>query len=194
MTYRAPVRDQMFVLRDVLNIAQYADLPGFADASVELVEQVLTEGAKFCEEVLAPLNGVGDKQGCVWSPDHTVKTPDGFKAAYQAMVDGGWPAIGAEPEFGGQGLPAVVTLAYSEMSSAANMAFAMYPGLTHGCYSAILAGGSDEQKALYLPKLATGQWGGTMNLTEPHCGTDLGLLRTKAVPQWGSVRFMVPPH
>ncbi|MCX8498943.1 MAG: acyl-CoA dehydrogenase family protein, partial [Caulobacteraceae bacterium] len=183
MTYRAPVRDQMFVLRDVLNIAQYADLPGFADASVELVEQVLTEGAKFCEEVLAPLNGIGDKQGCVWSPDHTVKTPDGFKAAYKAMVDGGWPAIGAEPEFGGQGLPAVVTLAYSEMSSAANMAFAMYPGLTHGCYSAILAGGSDEQKALYLPKLATGQWGGTMNLTEPHCGTDLGLLRTKAVPQ-----------
>ena len=183
MTYRAPVRDQMFVLRDVLNIAQYADLPGFADASVELVEQVLTEGAKFCEEVLAPLNGIGDKQGCIWSPDHTVKTPDGFKAAYRAMVDGGWPAIGAEPEFGGQGLPAVVTLAYSEMSSAANMAFAMYPGLTHGCYSAILAGGSDEQKALYLPKLATGQWGGTMNLTESHCGTDLGLLRTKAVPQ-----------
>jgi alkylation response protein AidB-like acyl-CoA dehydrogenase len=183
MTYRAPVRDQLFILRDVLNIDQYADLPGFADASMDVVEQILTEGARFCEEVLAPLNSVGDKQGCVWSPDHTVKTPDGFKAAYQTMVEAGWPAIGSEPEFGGQGLPAVVNLAYSEMSSSANMAFSMYPGLTHGCYSAILAGGSDAQKALYLPKLATGQWGGTMNLTEPHCGTDLGLLRTKAVPQ-----------
>jgi len=183
MTYRAPVRDQMFILKDVLKIDQYGDLPGFAEASLDLVEQVLTEGAKFCEEVLAPLNKVGDTQGCVLSADHKVTTPEGFKAAYQAMVEAGWPAIGSEPEFGGQGLPAVVTLAYSEMSSSANMAFSMYPGLTHGCYSAILAGGSDDQKALYLPKLATGQWGGTMNLTEPHCGTDLGLLRTKAVPQ-----------
>ena len=183
MTYRAPVRDQLFILRDVLDIDQHAALPGFADASLDVVEQILTEGARFCEEVLAPLNSVGDKQGCVWSPDHTVKTPDGFKAAYQAMVEAGWPAIGSEPEFGGQGLPAVVNLAYSEMSSSANMAFSMYPGLTHGCYSAILAGGSDAQKALYLPKLASGQWGGTMNLTESHCGTDLGLLRTKAVPQ-----------
>ncbi len=183
MTYRAPVRDQMFILGDVLKIDQYSNLPGFADASLDVVEQILNEGAKFCEEVLAPLNKIGDTQGCQLSADHKVTTPEGFKAAYKTMVEAGWPAIGSEAEFGGQGLPAVVTLAYSEMSSSANMAFSMYPGLTHGCYSAILAGGSDEQKALYLPKLATGQWGGTMNLTEPHCGTDLGLLRTKAVHQ-----------
>ncbi|MCI3180018.1 acyl-CoA dehydrogenase [Caulobacter sp. CCUG 60055] len=183
MSYQAPVRDQMFVLKDVLEIDKYANLPGFADASLDVVEQILTEGAKFCEEVLAPLNHVGDKEGCRWFPDNTVKTPTGFKAAWDAMVAAGWPALGSEPEYGGQGLPRVVSIAYSEMSSSANMAFSMYPGLTHGNYSAILVGGSDEQKALYLPKLATAEWGGTMNLTEPHCGTDLGLLRTKAVPQ-----------
>jgi alkylation response protein AidB-like acyl-CoA dehydrogenase len=183
MAYQAPVRDQMFVLRDVLGLDHYANLPGFADASLDVVEQILTEGGKFCEEVLAPINGGGDREGCVWSPDHTVATPKGFREAYAAMVAAGWPALGAEPEFGGQGLPRVVSLAYSEMSSGANMAFSMYPGLTHGAYSAILEGGSPEQKALYLPKLASAEWGGTMNLTEPQCGTDLGLLRTKAVPQ-----------
>ncbi len=183
MSYQAPVRDQMFILRDVLHLDSYANLPGFADASLDLVEAVLTEGAKFCEEVLAPINHAGDQEGCVWSPDNTVRTPKGFKEAYAAMVEAGWPALGAEPEFGGQGLPRVLSLAYSEMSSSANMAFSMYPGLTHGAYSAILEAGTPEQKTLYLPKLATGQWGGTMNLTEPHCGTDLGLLRTKAVPQ-----------
>jgi len=183
MAYQAPVRDQMFVLRDVLGLDNYANLPGFADASLDVVEQILTEGARFCEEVLAPINKVGDREGCVWSQDNTVRTPKGFKEAYRAMVEAGWPALGAEPAFGGQGLPRVVSLAYSEMSSGANMAFSMYPGLTHGAYSAILEGGSDEQKALYLPKLASAQWGGTMNLTEPQCGTDLGLLRTKAVPQ-----------
>jgi len=183
MGYQAPVRDQMFILRDVLHLDSYSNLPGFADASLDLVEAVLTEGAKFCEEVLAPLNHAGDQEGCVWSPDNTVKTPKGFKEAYKAMVEAGWPALGAEPEFGGQGLPRVLSLAYSEMSSSANMAFSMYPGLTHGAYSAILEAGAPEQKSLYLPKLATGHWGGTMNLTEPHCGTDLGLLRTKAVPQ-----------
>ena len=183
MAYQAPVRDQMFVLRDVLGLDNYANLPGFADASLDVVEQILTEGAKFCEEVLAPLNKTGDREGCIWSQDNTVRTPKGFREAYAAMVAAGWPALGAEPAFGGQGLPRVVNLAYSEMSSGANMAFSMYPGLTHGAYSAILEGGSDEQKALYLPKLASAQWGGTMNLTEPQCGTDLGLLRTKAVPQ-----------
>jgi len=183
MAYQAPVRDQMFVLRDVLGLDNYANLPGFADASLDVVEQILTEGAKFCEEVLAPINKAGDREGCVWSQDNTVRTPKGFREAYSAMVEAGWPALGAEPAFGGQGLPRVVNLAYSEMSSGANMAFSMYPGLTHGAYSAILEGGSDEQKALYLPKLASAQWGGTMNLTEPQCGTDLGLLRTKAVPQ-----------
>ena len=183
MGYQAPVRDQMFILQDMLGIENYANLPGFADASLDVIEQILTEGAKFCEEVLAPINRGGDKEGCVWSQDNTVTTPKGFKEAYAAMVEAGWPALGSEPEFGGQGLPRVINLAYSEMSSSANMAFSMYPGLTHGAYSAILEGGTPEQKALYLPKLASARWGGTMNLTEPQCGTDLGLLRTKAVPQ-----------
>ena len=182
MSYRAPVRDQMFVLREVLELDHYANLPGFADASLDVVEQVLTEAARFCEEELAPLNKVGDEQGCVWSQDNTVTTPKGFREAWAALVAQGWPALGASADFGGQGLPRVVGTAFSEMSSAANMAFSMYAGLTHGAYSAIVEGGSDAQKALYLPKLASGQWGGTMNLTEPHCGTDLGLLRTKAVP------------
>ena len=182
MAYQAPVRDQMFILRDVLELDRYAALPTFADASLDVVEQILTEAARFCEAVLAPINKTGDVEGCTWSPEG-VATPTGFKAAYQAMVDAGWPALGADPAHGGQGLPRVVGLAYSEMSSSANMAFSMYPGLTRGAYAAITEGGSDAQKALYLPKLATGRWGGTMNLTEPQCGTDLGLLRTKAVPQ-----------
>jgi alkylation response protein AidB-like acyl-CoA dehydrogenase len=182
MSYRAPVRDQMFVLREVLELDRYSNLPGFADASLDTVEQILTESARFCEEVLAPLNKVGDTEGCHWASDFSVTTPKGFKDAYRTMVEAGWPALGSAAEFGGQGLPRVVNLAWSEMSSAANMAFSMYPGLTHGAYSAIAVGGSPEQKALYLPKLASGQWGGTMNLTEPQCGTDLGLIRTKAVP------------
>jgi alkylation response protein AidB-like acyl-CoA dehydrogenase len=182
MPYHAPVRDQVFLLRDVLDLDRYANLKGFADASVETVEQILQEGAKFAEGVLAPLNGVGDKEGCHWSSDNTVKTPRGFKAAYEQMVEGGWPALGSDPEYGGQGLPAVVNVAFSEMTSSANMAFGMYPGLTHGAYSAILEGGTDAQKAMYLPKMVSFQWAGTMNLTEPQCGTDLGLLRTKAVP------------
>src|SRR5215472_11867431 len=182
MTYQPPVREHLFLLREVLEIESLANLPGFAEAPMDLVEQVLGEAAKFCAEVLAPLNSVGDKQGCVWHPDSSVTTPPGFKEAYRQLVDGGWPALGAEPAYGGQGLPGVVGLAFNEMSSSANMAFSMYPGLTHGAYSAILAGGSDEQKQLYLPKLASGEWGGTMNLTGPQCGTDLGLIRTKAVP------------
>jgi alkylation response protein AidB-like acyl-CoA dehydrogenase len=182
MPYHAPVRDHVFLLRDVLDLDRYANLKGFADASVETVEQILQEGAKFAEGVLAPLNGVGDKEGCHWSSDNTVKTPRGFKAAYEQMVEGGWPALGSDPEYGGQGLPAVVNVAFSEMTSSANMAFGMYPGLTHGAYSAILEGGTDAQKAMYLPKMVSFQWAGTMNLTEPQCGTDLGLLRTKAVP------------
>ncbi len=182
MAYQPPVREQLFLLREVLDIGQYGDLPGFADADDETVEQILQEAARFNAEVIAPLNSVGDKAGCVWRPDNTVTTPEGFKAAYRALVEGGWPALGADPAWGGQGLPAVVNLAVSEMASSANMAFSMYPGLTHGAYSAISVGGSPEQKALYLPRLASGQWGGTMNLTEPHCGTDLGLLRTRATP------------
>src|SRR5579863_684500 len=154
MSYQPPVREHLFLLRDVLEIEKLANLPAFADAPMDLVEQILAEAAKFCGEVLAPLNAVGDKQGCIWKPDGSVTTPPGFKEAYRALVEGGWPALVAEPEFGGQGLPAVVNMAFSEMSSGANMAFSMYPGLTHGAYSAILAGGADAQKATYLPKLA----------------------------------------
>ena len=181
MTYRPPVREHLFILGEVLGIEQYKDLPGFADVTMDVVEQILDEAARFAAEVLDPLNAIGDKEGCHWAADGSVTTPKGFKDAYRALTAGGWPALGAAPEVGGQGLPAVVGLAFSEMSSAANMAFSMYPGLTHGAYSAISNGGSDEQKALYLPKLASGEWCGTMNLTEPQCGTDLGLLRTKAV-------------
>jgi alkylation response protein AidB-like acyl-CoA dehydrogenase len=183
MTYQAPVRDYVFLLRDVLQLDRYANLPTFADAAMDTVEAILEEAGKFTAEVLAPLNSVGDKQGCTWSPDFSVKTPTGFKAAYEQLVEAGWPALGSDPAYGGQGLPHAVNVAFSEMMSSANMAFAMYPGLTHGCYSAIHFGGSDAQKDLYLPKLASFQWAGTMNLTEPQCGTDLGMLRTKAVPQ-----------
>jgi len=183
MPYQPPVRDHAFLLRDVLELERYANLPAFADASMETVDQILEEAARFTAEVLAPLNSVGDKEGCHWAADNSVTTPKGFKAAYEQLVAGGWPGLGSDPAYGGQGLPHVVNLAFSEMSSSANMAFSMYPGLTHGAYSAVLAAGTPAQKDLYLPKLASFQWGGTMNLTEPQCGTDLGLLRTKAVPQ-----------
>ena len=183
MPYQPPVRDYAFILRDFLELERYANLPAFADAAMDTVDQILDEAGRFTAEVLAPLNSVGDKEGCHWAADNSVTTPKGFKEAYRQLVDGGWPGLGSDPAYGGQGLPRVVNLAFSEMSSSANMAFSMYPGLTHGAYSAIHAAGTPEQKDLYLPKLASFQWGGTMNLTEPHCGTDLGLLRTKAVPQ-----------
>ena len=182
MPYRAPLRDQMFVLRDVLGLEAYAGLPAFADASVDVVEQILGEAAKFAEGVLEPLNHSGDREGCVWSPQG-VKTPTGFADAYRQMVDAGWLSLGGSQDYGGQGLPSVVQTAFAETVSSANMAFGMYFGLAHGAYSAILAGGTDEQKSLYLPRLVSGEWGGTMNLTEPQCGTDLGLIRTKATPQ-----------
>ena len=183
MAYQPPARDHVFLLRDVLEIDRYANLPGFADASMDVVEQIIEEAAKFTGEVLAPLNSVGDKQGCTWHPDHTVTTPTGFKEAYRQLCAGGWTGLGSDTAYGGQGLPHVVNLSFSEMSSSANMAFSMYPGLAHGAYSAIHTGGTDEQKQTFLPKMVSGEWTGTMNLTEPHCGTDLGLLRTKAVPQ-----------
>jgi len=181
--YRAPVRDQRFILHDVLNLTQYGDLPGFADADAETIDAILEEGGKFCEGVLAPLSHIGDVEGCVRDMDGNVKTPAGFKDAFKQMSEGGWTALSSDPEYGGQGLPHVLNLAFNEMVSAANMAFGMYPGLTLGAAAALHTGGNDEQKRLYLPKMIACQWGGTMNLTEPHCGTDLGLLRTKAVPQ-----------
>ncbi|HEV2365251.1 MAG TPA: acyl-CoA dehydrogenase C-terminal domain-containing protein [Caulobacteraceae bacterium] len=182
MAYRPPVREQLFVLFDLLGIGNLSNLEGFSELTPDLARQILEEGARICADKLAPLNAIGDKTGCKRGDDGSVSTPPGFAAAWRDFVAGGWPALSAAPRWGGQGLPAVLALAFSEMSSSANMAFSMYPGLTHGAYSAIVAGGSEAQQALYLPRLASGEWCGTMNLTEPQCGTDLGLLRTKARP------------
>jgi hypothetical protein len=182
MPYKAPVRDLTFLLSDVLDVDRYANTPGFQDFSAELAGQILEEGAKFAEEVIAPLNRVGDQEGCRLNGDGTVATPTGWKDAYRQMVDAGWNAATADPAYGGQGMPSVLGLAFGQMTAAASAAFSMYPGLTHGAYAALHANGSEEQKQTYLPKLASGEWGGTMNLTEPQCGTDLGLIRTKAVP------------
>jgi 3-(methylsulfanyl)propanoyl-CoA dehydrogenase len=182
-TYKAPVDDTLFLLNDVLHLDRYGNLPGFADASPDLVEAVLREAAKFSEEVLTPLNRVGDKEGCKRNADGSVTTPTGFKDAFKHLVEGGWIGISVPAEYGGQDLPATLTVAVNEMLCSANMAFAMYPGLTQGAIAALLAHASPELKTKYLPKMVEGVWTGTMNLTEPHCGTDLGLLRTKAVKQ-----------
>ena len=182
MTYKAPVRDYGFLIKDVFNTDQYHDTPGFADADSETVMAILEEAARFTEEVVAPLNPTGDKEGCTLDPQtHEVTAPKGYKEAYKALTEAGWTALSGDPQYGGQGLPHFVNTAFSEMLSGASSAFGMYPGLTEGAISALTAGGTDEQKALYLPRLISGEWSGTMNLTEPHCGTDLGLLRTKAV-------------
>ena len=180
--YKAPVEDTLFLLNDVFGIERYNNLPGFADASADVVEAVLGEGAKLCEEVLQPLNHSGDQEGCVRHSDGRVTTPKGFKEAYEAYAGGGWIGLAMDAEYGGQGLPYTLGAVMNEYASAANMAFAMYPGLTMGAMAALHVHGSDEQKRTYLPKMIEGKWSGTMNLTEPHCGTDLGLLKTKAVP------------
>jgi hypothetical protein len=175
-TYKAPVDDVRFLLNDVFHIDRYANLPGFSDASPDVVDAILGEAAKLCEQVLTPLNRIGDKEGCKRGADGSVTTPTGFKDAFKQIVDGGWIGISAPPEFGGQGLPMLMTQIVNEFLCSANMAFAMYPGLTQGAIAALIAHGSAEQKAAYLPKMIAGEWTGTMNLTEPHCGTDLGLL------------------
>jgi alkylation response protein AidB-like acyl-CoA dehydrogenase len=181
--YKAPVDDAMFLLNDVFQISRYNNLPGFADATPDLIEAVLGEAAKLAEEVMQPVNQSGDEEGCTRHDDGSVTTPKGFKEAYRQYAEGGWMGISAPAEFGGQGLPETMTTIVNEIMAAANMALTMYPGLTQGAIAAILTHGTPEQKAAYLPKMIEGKWTGTMNLTEPHCGTDLGLLRTKAVKQ-----------
>ena len=183
--YNPPLRDMQFIIHEVLNTTE--DLkacPRHADLDTDTVNAVLEEAGKFAAEVAFPLNRMGDEQGCKLDKEtHEVKTPDGFKEAYAKFIEGGWPALSCDPDFGGQGLPFVLNQCMYEMLNSANQAWTMYPGLSHGAYEALHAHGTEEQKKLFLPKLVTGEWTGTMCLTEPHCGTDLGLLRTKAEPQ-----------
>ncbi|MEK8025633.1 acyl-CoA dehydrogenase C-terminal domain-containing protein [Pseudaquabacterium rugosum] len=184
-TYTPPIRDLQFVLHEMFDaVGTLKQLPPHGELDADTVNAVLEEAGKFAAGVIAPLNAPGDIQGCTLDRDtHAVRTPEGFKAAYQAYVDGGWPALSVDPAHGGQGLPLTLNQCLYEMLNSANQAWTMYPGLSHGAYECLHAHGTPEQKALYLPRLTSGEWTGSMCLTEPHCGTDLGLLRTKAEPQ-----------
>jgi alkylation response protein AidB-like acyl-CoA dehydrogenase len=184
-TYTPPLRDLQFVLHEVLEVAdEYRAMPAHAEVDLDTINAILEEGGKFAAEVTFPLNQVGDQEGCKLDPStHEVTTPKGFKEAYAKYIEGGWPALSCDPEYGGQGLPIVLNQAFYEMLNSANQAWTMYPGLTHGAYEALHAHGTPQQKQTYLPRLTSGEWTGTMCLTEPHCGTDLGLLRTRAEPQ-----------
>ena len=183
--YTPPMRDMQFVMHELLNVVdELKMLPAHADIDADTINAVLEEGGKFAAEVLAPINLSGDAEGCTLDKTtHEVTPPKGFKGAYKQYVEGGWPALSCDPEFGGQGLPHLVNQFFYEMLNSANQAWTMYPGLSHGAYEALHAHGTPEQQATYLPKLTSGEWTGTMCLTEPHCGTDLGMLRTKAEPQ-----------
>ena len=180
-TYKAPLDDMRFVLHDVLDVAQLSALPGYEEATPDLIDAILEEAGRFCAEVLQPLNQPGDAAGCTYEQGE-VKAPPGFKEAYQQYCAGGWPALTADPKYGGQGMPHLMRSVVEEMMCASNLSFAMYPGLAHGAYHAMHTHGTEELKDKLLPKLVSGQWGGTMCLTEPHAGTDLGIITTKAVP------------
>lgn len=181
--YKAPVEDVSFLLNDVFQIDKYNNLPGFSDASADVREAILDEAAKFSEEVLHPLNASGDQEGCTRHDDGRVTTPKGFKDAFKQLGDGGWLGLVGPTQYGGQGLPVVLAQPVNEFMMSSNMAFSMYPGLTQGAMAALLVHGNDEQKQKFIPNMLAGKWAGTMNLTEPQCGTDLGLMRTKAVKQ-----------
>ena len=183
--YTPPLRDLQFVLHELFNVVdELKALPAHAEIDADTINAVLEEGGKFAAQVVAPLNAVGDREGCrLDKATHAVTTPAGFKEAYAQYVQGGWPSLSCDAQYGGQGLPVVVNQCFYEMLNSANQAWTMYPGLSHGAYEALMAHGTPEQKRIYLPKLVSGHWTGTMCLTEPHCGTDLGLLRTKAEPQ-----------
>jgi alkylation response protein AidB-like acyl-CoA dehydrogenase len=181
--YTAPVRDTKFFLDHVIGLERHSNLPGFANASPDMVSAILDEAGRFMAEVLFPLNLSGDQEGCRRNPDGSVSTPAGFIDAYRKFVEAGWTTLSAPEAYGGQALPHIIASAIEEYQMAANQSFAMYPGLSSAAASAILAAGSEEQKALYVPRIVSGEWAGTMNLTEPHCGTDLGLIRTRAEPQ-----------
>lgn len=184
-TYTPPLRDMQFVMHELLKVTdEYKAMPRHAEVDADTINAVLEEGGKFAAEVTFPLNISGDEEGCTLDKKtHEVTTPKGFRQAYQKYVEGGWPALSCDPEYGGQGLPFTLNQCFYEMLNSANQAWTMYPGLSHGAYECLHAHGTAEQKATYLPKLVSGEWTGTMCLTEPHCGTDLGLLRTKAEPQ-----------
>ena len=178
--YKAPVRDFQFILKEFLPLQKYKDIGGFGDA-LEMTDPVLEAGAQLCEEVLFPLNQSGDKEGLVYN-NGTVTTPKGFKEAYKAYCDGGWPSFTCDPQFGGQGLPECLNMPIMEMACSANLSFGLTPGLSHGAYNALALHGSEALQKKYMPKLVTGEWSGVMCLTEPQAGTDLGLIRTKAEP------------
>lgn len=180
--YKAPLRDIQFVMNELLDTeTHYQQIPGGEEATPDMVDAIIQEGAKFCEQVLSPLNQTGDSEGCRLE-NGEVKTPTGFKEAYQQYIEGGWPSMTSDVELGGQGLPNSLSMVMSEMVGTANWSFGMYPGLSHGCISTLEAHGSEEQKQTYLPKMISGEWTGTMCLTESHCGSDLGIIRSKAEP------------